>query len=65
MEIGTAKPSLEERELVPHHLIDVAWPDEQVTAGDYSRLAREALEGIRNAATSRSSPGAPASTCGR
>jgi tRNA dimethylallyltransferase len=46
MEIGTAKPSLEERELVPHHLIDVAWPDEQVTAGDYSRLAREALAGI-------------------
>ena len=46
MEIGTAKPTLEERELVPHHLIDVAWPDEQVTAGDYSRLAREALAGI-------------------
>lgn len=46
MEIGTAKPSVEERALVPHHLIDVAWPDEQVTAGDYSRLAREALRGI-------------------
>jgi tRNA dimethylallyltransferase len=46
MEIGTAKPSLEERELIPHHLIDVAWPDERVTAGDYSRLAREALRGI-------------------
>ncbi len=46
MEIGSAKPTPEERELVPHHLIDVAWPDEQVTAGDYSRLAREALTGI-------------------
>lgn len=46
MEIGTAKPSLEERSLVPHHMIDLAWPDEQVTAGDYSRLAREALRGI-------------------
>jgi len=46
MEIGTAKPTLEERALVPHHMIDVAWPDEQVTAGDYSRLAREALQGI-------------------
>ncbi len=46
MEIGTAKPSIEERAMVPHHLIDVAWPDEQVTAGDYSRLAREALAGI-------------------
>ena len=46
MEIGTAKPTAEERALVAHHLIDVAWPDEQVTAGDYSRLAREALRGI-------------------
>jgi tRNA dimethylallyltransferase len=46
MEIGTAKPTPAERSIVPHHLIDVAWPDEQVTAGDYSRLAREALGGI-------------------
>src|SRR5882724_1649799 len=46
MEIGTAKPTQEERALVPHHMIDIAWPDEQVTAGDYSRLAREALAGI-------------------
>lgn len=46
MEIGTAKPSLEEREQVRHHMIDIAWPDETCTAGDYSRLAREALAGI-------------------
>jgi tRNA dimethylallyltransferase len=46
MEIGTAKPSHEERALVPHHMIDIAWPDEACTAGDYSRLAREALTGI-------------------
>ncbi|WP_345945070.1 tRNA (adenosine(37)-N6)-dimethylallyltransferase MiaA [Granulicella sp. dw_53] len=46
MEIGTAKPSHEERARVPHHLIDVVWPDEACTAGDYSRLAREALAGI-------------------
>lgn len=46
MEIGTAKPSLEERALVQHHMIDIAWPDEACTAGDYSRLAREALSGI-------------------
>jgi tRNA dimethylallyltransferase len=46
MEIGTAKPTFEERTLIPHHMIDIAWPDEQVTAGDYSRLAREALRGI-------------------
>ncbi len=46
MEIGTAKPSHEERALVPHHMIDIAWPDESCTAGDYSRQAREALRGI-------------------
>jgi tRNA dimethylallyltransferase len=46
MEIGTAKPSLEERALIQHHMIDIAWPDEPCTAGDYSRQAREALSGI-------------------
>ncbi|HEY6413942.1 MAG TPA: tRNA (adenosine(37)-N6)-dimethylallyltransferase MiaA [Edaphobacter sp.] len=46
MEIGTAKPTHEERALVQHHMIDIAWPDEPCTAGDYSRLAREALAGI-------------------
>ncbi len=46
MEIGTAKPSRDERALIPHHMIDIAWPDEACTAGDYSRQAREALSGI-------------------
>lgn len=46
-EIGTAKPSLEDRRRVPHHLIDVAAPTELVTAGDYSRLARQAIREIR------------------
>jgi tRNA dimethylallyltransferase len=46
MEIGTAKPTPEERALVQHHMIDIAWPDEPCTAGDYSRIAREALSGI-------------------
>jgi tRNA dimethylallyltransferase len=46
MEIGTAKPTHEERAMVPHHMFDIAWPDEQVTAGDYSRLARETLRAI-------------------
>ncbi|HEX3585391.1 MAG TPA: tRNA (adenosine(37)-N6)-dimethylallyltransferase MiaA, partial [Candidatus Angelobacter sp.] len=42
-EIGTAKPSREERRRVPHHLIDVAGPEEAITSGDYSRLARHAV----------------------
>ena len=46
LEIGTAKPTAEERALVPHHLLDVVDPDQPFTAGDWSRLAREALAGI-------------------
>jgi len=46
MEIGTAKPSREERMRAPHHLIDVRDPDEPYTAGDYGRDAREAVAGI-------------------
>ena len=47
MELGTAKPTREERARVPHHLIDVADPDEPFTAGAYSRLARESLHEIK------------------
>jgi len=46
MEIGTAKPSPAERREIPHHLIDVVAPDQFMTAGDYARLAREAVAGI-------------------
>jgi tRNA dimethylallyltransferase len=45
-EIGTAKPSLEERARVPHHLIDVVAPDAWFTAGDYARQARAAAAEI-------------------
>ena len=46
MELGTAKPTKEERARVPHYLIDVAEPDEPFTAGEYSRRARAALREI-------------------
>ena len=45
-EIGTAKPSREERALAPHHLLDIVSPGEAFTAGDYSRCARTALHQI-------------------
>ena len=45
-DIGTAKPSLQDRRRAPHHLIDIAAPTELVTAGDYSRLARQAIHEI-------------------
>lgn len=43
MDIGTAKPTLEERGGVPHYLIDVADPDEVWSLG---RFKREAIEKI-------------------
>jgi tRNA dimethylallyltransferase len=45
-EIGTAKPTPAERQQVPHRLIDVVAPTQQFTAGDYSRLSREAIHEI-------------------
>jgi tRNA dimethylallyltransferase len=41
MDIGTAKPSAEERRRIPHHLIDIRDPDEQFNAGEFVRLADE------------------------
>jgi len=48
LDIGTAKPSIEERGRVPHHMIDIREPTEIFTAGDYQREARGVLEDIRN-----------------
>jgi tRNA dimethylallyltransferase len=42
MDIGTAKPSPEERATVPHHVLDVVDPDEEFSLAQYLRLAREA-----------------------
>ena len=48
LNIGTAKPRVEERQRVPHHMIDIREPSEVFTAGDYQREARSILEEIRN-----------------
>jgi tRNA dimethylallyltransferase len=47
-EIGTAKPSSEERSRAPHHLFDILQPTQQMTAGEYSRVGREVLEQIKS-----------------
>ncbi len=39
LDIGSAKPSAEEREVAPHHLYDLVEPDIEFTAGDYRRHA--------------------------
>lgn len=46
LDIGTAKPTLEERARVPHHLLDLVRPDEPYDAGRYARDARAAAAAI-------------------
>jgi len=46
-DIGTAKPSAEERRRVPHHLLDILEPGERYSAGEFARRATEAIAGIR------------------
>jgi tRNA dimethylallyltransferase len=45
-EIGTAKPTREERSRVPHHLFDIIDPTGYMTAGEYARMARALLREI-------------------
>ncbi len=44
--IACAKPSLDEREGIPHHLIDIVEPEVDYTAGDYARDAKKAVDEI-------------------
>ena len=46
MDIGTAKPTVEERARVPHHLIDVADPDETRSLAVFQRAATEIIADI-------------------
>jgi len=47
MDIGTAKPTIEERARVPHHLVDIVDPGERYDVLRYQRDGRAALAGIR------------------
>src|SRR5438477_48215 len=56
MDIGTAKPTAEQRSRVRHHVIDVVEPNEEFTAARFLRLADEAIadaaaRGVRLIAT--------------
>jgi len=46
MDIGTAKPTPEERARVPHHLIDIAGPDEILSLAVFQEKARQAIADI-------------------
>jgi tRNA dimethylallyltransferase len=47
LDIGSAKPTPEERRRVPHHLIDEVEPDQHFSAAEYARRARAALAGLK------------------
>ena len=47
MDIGTAKPSPEERAVVPHHLVDIVDPDEPYSLALYLEQARQAIQDIQ------------------
>ena len=46
MDIGTAKPTIEEREGIPHHMIDVAEPDEDFSVSRYCEMATPIVDDI-------------------
>ena len=47
MNIGTAKPTVEEMEGIPHHMIDVAEPTENFSVARYQEMAEECIAGIQ------------------
>jgi tRNA dimethylallyltransferase len=47
MDIGTAKPSPEERTLIPHHVIDIINPDENFSLAQFQELAFKTIDEIQ------------------
>jgi tRNA dimethylallyltransferase len=47
LDIGTAKPTPQERAMVPHHVIDVVSPNENFSLAQYQQLAVQAIEDIQ------------------
>jgi len=46
MDVGTDKPTAEERQRVPHHLVDIVNPDEEFTLARYQDLAYAAIDDV-------------------
>jgi tRNA dimethylallyltransferase len=46
MDVGTGKPTAEQRAAVPHHLLDLAEPSERFTVARFQELARSALRSV-------------------
>lgn len=50
-DIGTAKPTMEERQGVPHHMLDISEPNDLWSAGRYAREARICIESLASRGT--------------
>ena len=48
MDIGTAKPSIQEQQLVRHHLIDIVEPDRPFSAAQFKQAAQDAIANIQS-----------------
>ena len=48
MDIGTAKPTTEEMAGIPHHMLDVADPDDAFSVARYQEMAEACIEEIQN-----------------
>lgn len=48
MDIGTAKPTISQRQEIPHHLIDIVNPDESWTVADFLARAQSCILDIKN-----------------
>ncbi len=46
MDIGTATPTVEERDGVVHHMFDIVEPEEEFSAADYAKIAAGVIEDI-------------------
>lgn len=46
MDIGTAKPSMADRQEIPHHLVDIVEPSECFTVAQYAKLAQQTIQDI-------------------
>ena len=51
MDVGTAKPTKEEMEGIPHHLLDFLDPDTPFSCAEYVSLAQKAIEGLASRGT--------------
>ena len=47
MDIGTGKPSPEDRRRIPHHLLDIIFPDKTYSAANYKERARGVIDALQ------------------